>query len=102
MAWFANWVARPFRRVTEGWSAAEFLRTLSADALSGGRPELAQVVAVTQEPIEADQGVTAFDGTGIEQDLDLRQGLDDDANVFVLFGQPVHPRGGGRVDAATE
>src|SRR5215813_9590376 len=66
------------------------------------RPLLAEAVAVAQKPIEADQGVPALDRTTINQSLDFSQCLDHDANVLVLLGQAVHPRGSGRIDAATK
>jgi hypothetical protein len=43
------------------------------------------LVAVAQNPIKTDQGVTGFD-----------------TNILVLFEQPVHPNASSRVDAAAE
>src|ERR1700720_3715040 len=66
------------------------------------RPQPAEVVAVAQQPIEADYGVAAFDRALVEQSLDFGEGFDDDADVFVLFRQAVHAAGGRRVDPAAE
>ena len=55
-----------------------------------------------QEPVKADQGVTALDRTGVDQRLDLGERLDNDADVFVLFGKAVHPSSRGGIDAATK
>src|SRR2546428_6438309 len=65
-------------------------------------PEPAEVVAMAQQPIEGDQGVAAFDCALVEEGFDFGEGLDDNADVFVLFHQAVHARGGGRIDPAAE
>src|ERR1700730_14165836 len=64
------------------------------------RPEPAQAIAVPQQPVEGDQGVTALDRTGVDQRLDFGQRLDDDADVLVFFREAGHPAGRGRIEAA--
>ena len=66
------------------------------------RPQLVETVAVAQQPIEADQGVAAFDAAGVEHGLDFDEGFDNDADVFVLFRQAVHAAGDRGVDPAAE
>ena len=55
---------------------------------------------MSQEPMEADQGVAALDRTGLDQRLDFGQRLDDDADVCA-FGSRA-PAGRGGIDAATK
>ena len=43
-----------------------------------------------------------LDRARVEHSLDLRERFDRDANVLVLFGETVHPRGKSRIDAGAE
>ncbi len=44
----------------------------------------------------------AFDLPGIEHRLDFGQRLDDDADVFLLLGQPIDPGGAAGIDTAAK
>src|SRR3954468_19040483 len=67
-----------------------------------GAPLAAQTIAMAQQPIQRDQGMSAFDLAGIEHRFGLLQRLDGDADVLVLVGEAVETGGVTRIDAGAK